>query len=63
MHQKVKRSLAIGVVSFVILYVLCIIFGCRDGDQISIFALVLRYLYLSLPASIIIGIVYYFMKQ
>lgn len=63
MHQKVKRSLAIGVVSFIILYVLCIIFGYRNGDQISIFALVLRYLYLSLPASIIIGIVYYFMKQ
>ena len=62
MNQRTKRSVVYGVVSFVIIYALCIVFGDSSGSQTNIWVFTLQYLAWALPASIIIGIVTYFMK-
>ena len=62
MNQRTQRSVVYGVVSFVIIFALCIAFGNSSGSQTTIWVLTLQYLAWALPASIIIGIVTYFMK-
>lgn len=63
MNQRTKRSLVYGVVSFVIIYALCIAFGNSSGSQTTIWLLTLQYLAWSLPASIIIGVVTYVLND
>lgn len=63
MNQRTKRSLVYGVVSFVILYALCIAFGNSSGSQTNIWLLTLQYLAWALPASVIIGVVTYVLND
>lgn len=60
MNKKLKQSIIYSIVSLVIIYGLCILFGNIDGRKESIILLSAQYLFWAVPASIIIGVVKYF---
>ncbi len=59
MNKKLKKNIRYTIVSFVLIYITCLTFGNLNGSQQDIFALITRYLFWSLPASLIIGFITY----
>ena len=63
MNQRTKRRLMYGIVSFAMLYGLCMVIGNSRGSQTNIWLFTLQYLGWSFLASLIIGAVTYVLND